>query len=79
MLEPNDLFEEFRFRSALAQTQIELLEDKVQEFRSFVKEAEERLERIHEEAKVVTAKSWCDSNGKAICALGEREKVNAAQ
>ena len=53
MLEPNVLFEEFRFRSALAQTQIELLEDKVQEFRSFVKEAEERLERIHEEAKVV--------------------------
>ena len=47
MLEPNVLFEEFRFRSALAQTQIELLEDKVQEFRSFVKEAEERLERIH--------------------------------
>ena len=43
MLEPNVLFEEFRFRSALAQTQIELLEDKVQEFRSFVKEAEERL------------------------------------
>ena len=59
MLEPNVLFEEFRFRSALAQTQIELLEDKVQEFRSFVKEAEERLERVHKEAKVVIAKSWC--------------------
>lgn len=68
------LFEEFRFRSALAQTQIELLEDKVQEFRSFVKEAEERLERIHEEAKVVTAKSWCDSNGEAICALGKLKR-----
>jgi hypothetical protein len=73
------LFEEFRFRSALAQTQIELLEDKVQEFRSFVKEAEERLERVHKEAKVVIAKSWCASNGEAICVQGERERVNAAQ
>jgi hypothetical protein len=48
-------------------------------FRRTLKEAEERLERIHEEAKVVIAKSWYNSNGEAICALGEREKVNAAQ
>ena len=67
------LFEEFRFRSALAQTQIELLEDKVQEFRSFVKEAEERLEKIHEETKILMAKSWCD------CAVGVRERQEAAQ
>jgi predicted ribosome-associated RNA-binding protein Tma20 len=53
MLESSALFEEFRFRSCLAQTQIEQLEEKVQEFRSFVKEAEERLQRIHEEAKIV--------------------------
>jgi hypothetical protein len=53
MLEPNVLFKEFRFRSCLAQTQMEQLEEKVQEFRSFVKKAEERLQRIHGEAKIV--------------------------
>ena len=64
MLESSALFEEFRFRSCLAQTQIEQLEEKVQEFRSFVKEAEERLQRIHEESKIVMARAGAIADGK---------------
>ena len=60
MLEPSVLFEEFRFRSCLAQTQIEQLEEKVQEFPSSVKETEERLQSIYEEAKNRYGKSRRD-------------------
>jgi len=45
-----DLVEEYRFRVALAQTQVEALREKTQAFFVFTQEARERLENAKDEA-----------------------------
>jgi hypothetical protein len=50
MRKMKDMVEEYRFRVALAKTQVETLQEKTQAFFSFTQAAKERLEIAKDEA-----------------------------